>query len=247
MVTSPQREVHFCMPQYLEQTALLNYGHSAITTLVAQKGWPALPEKERIRAIYDFVRDDIAFGYNERDAISAATVLQDGYGQCNTKGILFMALLRACSIPCRMHGSLIDKPLQRGALTGLFYQLAPNEILHSWVELFYDGRWLNLEGFILDKPYLYSLQQAFQDCTGSFCGYGVATDNFQSPQIDWAENDTYIQKEGIVKDLGVYDNPDALFAANKQALSPLQAFLYARVVRHSMNRAVRRIRNDRIL
>lgn len=41
------------------------------------------------------VRDDIVFGYNIDDEIPASKVLADGYGQCNTKGTLFMALLRA--------------------------------------------------------------------------------------------------------------------------------------------------------
>ena len=42
-------------------------------------------------------------------------VLADGYGQCNTKGTLFMALLRACNIPCRVHGFTIDKKIaERG-------------------------------------------------------------------------------------------------------------------------------------
>ena len=30
-----------------------------------------------------------------------------------------MALLRACDIPCRVHGFTIDKKLQKGAMTGL--------------------------------------------------------------------------------------------------------------------------------
>ncbi len=61
-------------------------------------------EFERIKAIYNYVRDDVLFGYNIDDGISASKVLADGYGQCNTKGTLFMALLRACNIPCRVHG-----------------------------------------------------------------------------------------------------------------------------------------------
>ena len=62
------------------------------------------------------------FGYNIDDNISASKVLADGYGQCNTKGTLFMALLRACNIPCRVHGFTIDKKLQKGAMTGIVYK-----------------------------------------------------------------------------------------------------------------------------
>ncbi|CAH8720987.1 transglutaminase-like domain-containing protein, partial [Paenibacillus thiaminolyticus] len=55
------------------------------------------------------------------DDIPASEVLRDGRGQCNTKSILLMALLRKVGIPCRIHGFYIDKRMQKGALTGLVY------------------------------------------------------------------------------------------------------------------------------
>ena len=79
-------------------------------------------EYNRIRLVYGFVRDEILFGYNVDDSIPASRVLADGYGQCNTKGTLFMALLRGVDIPCRVHGFTIDKNLQKGAMTGIVYK-----------------------------------------------------------------------------------------------------------------------------
>jgi hypothetical protein len=116
-------------------------GHSRIEALIREQGWRALPEYERIGAIYDFVRDAIPFGYNRSDDLPASQVLADGIGQCNTKGTLLMALLRGSGIPCRLHGFTIDKALQKGAVTGIAYLLAPRSILHSWVEI-YAGRWV---------------------------------------------------------------------------------------------------------
>ena len=43
-----------------------------------------------------------------------------------------MALLRACDIPCRIHGFTINKKLQKGATTGIVYHSAPKNIFHSW-------------------------------------------------------------------------------------------------------------------
>jgi len=228
---------------YLKETELLDYAHPLIRQVIHSREWDRMPRKEQILGIYNFVRDGILFGYNRADDIPASEVLQNGYGQCNTKGILFMALLRAVGVPCRMHGFAIDKKLQKGAMTGWYYRLSPQEIVHSWVEVLYEGKWLNIEGFILDVPYLTKLQQKFGQCTGSFCGYGVATDNFQNPDIYWNENDTYVQKEGIVRDFGIYDSPDAFFSAHQQGLSPLKKTIYSRVVRHLMNRNVNRIRH----
>lgn len=230
------------MRNYLKETSLLDYTNPIIRKLISDNEWNHLNEQDKILAIYNYVRDFIAFGYNKADDIPASQVLMDGYGQCNTKGVLFMALLRAVGVPCRMHGFTIDKNLQKGAIKGLYYQLSPKEFLHSWVEIFHKNKWLNLEGFILDIPYLTKLQKKFKECSGSFCGYGVATDNFQNPSIYWNQNDTYIQKEGIVQDLGIYESPDIFFDKHQQDLSQCKKIIYKSVVRHLMNRNIQNIR-----
>ena len=221
---------------------MLDYGSAPVQALVHERAWSALPELERTRAIYYFVRDEILFGYNTDDGIPASRVLADGFGQCNTKGTLFMALLRSCNIPCRVHGFMIDKKLQKGAMTGIVYRNAPQEILHSWVEVLLDSHWYELEGFILDRGYLRNLQAAHPECTGAFCGYGVAVKDFKHPAVDFDRNDTYIQSEGITRDLGIYDCPDDLLQEHSQAMSATKAFAYRHLGRHLMNRNVKKIR-----
>ena len=230
------------MDKYLESTILLNYKSRSIQELIDERGWRELAEFERIRAIYNYVRDEILFGYNIDDEIPATKVLKDGYGQCNTKGILFMALLRACSIPCRIHGFTIDKKLQKGAMTGFVYRNAPNNVFHSWVEVYLEGTWYKLEAFIIDKQYLDNLQAVNSECTGAFCGYGVAVKDFRHPIIDFNRNDTYIQSEGINQDLGIYASPDELLKEHHQELTLCKKFAYRHLGRHLMNRNVRKIR-----
>ncbi|MCQ2532147.1 MAG: transglutaminase-like domain-containing protein [Saccharofermentans sp.] len=231
------------MEQYLKATKMLDYEHSSIQKLISDKGWKSLPEFERIKAIYDYIRDDILFGYNVDDSVPASKVLKDGYGQCNTKGTLFMALLRACGTPCRVHGFTIDKILQKGAMTGIVYRNAPRNIFHSWVEVYFEDAWFELEGFILDKSYLNKLQSINSTCEGPFCGYGVAVTDFKNPTIEFNRNNTYIQSEGINQDFGVYDSPDDLLKEHGQELRPLKAFAYRNLGRHLMNKNVNKIRN----
>lgn len=223
-------------------TPLLDYQHPRIQSLLAARGWAELAPYDRIGAAYRFVRDEVAFGYNAGDDLPASQVLADGYGQCNTKGTLLMALLRALDIPCRFHGFTIAKPLQRGAITGLAYWLAPQSIIHSWVEVWWEGRWVNLEGFILDQPYLQALQRRFAQHSGPFCGFGAATPDLQRPAVDWCGTDTYIQKDGINHDYGVFDAPDDFYATHGTNLRGFKRWLYQHVVRHGMNRNVARIR-----
>ena len=127
--------------RYIQETSMLDYSDSHIQKLIQNRGWLELSDFDCIKAIYNYVRDEILFGYNIDDSIPASKVLADGYGQCNTKGTLFMALLRACNIPCRVHGFTIDKKLQKGAMTGLVYRSAPKNVLHSWVEVFFEDIW----------------------------------------------------------------------------------------------------------
>ena len=153
-----------------------------------------------------------------------------------------MALLRACGIPCRVHGFTIDKKLQKGAMTGFVYKSAPKNVFHSWVEVYFEEQWYELEAFILDKAYLTKLQEKNSDCIGAFCGYGVAVKDFKHPVIDFDRNNTYIQSKGINQDFGVYDSPDRLLKEHHQEISGVKAFLYRNLGRHLMNRNVRRIR-----
>ena len=230
------------MKQYLRETTLLDYSDPSIQALIERRNWRDLGEFDRLRSIYDFVRDEVLFGYNVDDDIPASRVIADGFGQCNTKATLFMALLRACGIPCRIHGFTIDKALQKGTMTGPVYHLAPRNVLHSWVEVYFEDRWYELEGLILDASYLAAVQAANPDCAGAFCGYGIATTDFRDPTVSFNRNDTYIQSEGINRDFGVYDCPDDLLAEHRQPMSAVKAFAYRHLGRHLMNRNVRKMR-----
>ncbi len=231
------------MKKYLETTSLLDYKHPKIQKLVNEREWKQLEEKEKIKQVYNFVRDEILFGYNIQDNISASQILEDNLGQCNTKAVLLMALMRAVGIPNRIHGFTINKALQRGAITGIWYLTAPKNILHSWVEILVGDNWYYLEGVILDKGYLSALQKKFADRQTNLCGYGAYTEDFKKPVVDWNYNHTFIQEKGINQDFGLFDNPDDFFSKYQQDLSPLKNWVYRNYMRHTMNKNVSRIRN----
>lgn len=226
----------------LTPTILLNFKHRDIETLIEERSWKSLSTYDTIGAVYDFVRNEIKFGYNRTDGLSAVEVLNDGYGQCNTKGTLLMALLRALSVPCRIRGLTIHKYLQRGVMPEFIFSIVPDNILHSWVEIFYDDQWITLEGFILDEAYLSPLQDVFEPSGNKYCGYGIGTRNIKNPMVKWAGRDTYIQSTGINQDFGIYASPDELFSERRQDFSWWKSLLYERIIRHWMNYRVGKIR-----
>lgn len=227
---------------HLAATGMLDFEQAAIQHLIAERGWQGLDTYHKIDAIYRFVKDEIPFGYNADDGISASEVLSDGYGQCNTKGTLLMALFRATGVPARIHGFTIYNALQKGAIPPWIFRLAPERILHSWVEVWFEGRWLELEGYIVDQPYLTQVQKTFSGQCEAFSGYGVATACLNAPQNEWRGDHTYIQNEGIADDFGVFDQPDAFYTKVGTNLRGIKRLLYRYVLRHLINRNVRNIR-----
>ena len=228
--------------RYLRETKLLNYYDNSIQQLITDRGWKEMSAVEGVKSIYNFVRDEIKFGYNVSDDIPAADILLDGYGQCNTKSTLLMALLRACGVPNRIHGFTINKELQKGAIKGIWYKISPKNILHSWVEIYVNDKWYFLEGVIIDREYLTKLQKKYKDCKTTFCGYGVFTNDFETPPVEWNLNNTFIQDRGINQDFGLFDTPDDFYREHKQALGPVKRFMFIYYIRNVMNRNVRRIR-----
>ena len=228
--------------KYLEMTKMLNFDVESIQSLIKNRKWIELDEYNKIAAIYDFVRNEILFGYNSSDLLSAEEVLKDGYGQCNTKATLLMALLRSVGIPCRLHGSEVSKHFQRGATSWLISVLAPERIVHTWVEVLYLGNWIALEGVITDESYVSAIKDKYKNVRGAFAKFAVAVSNLERLNLNWHGEDTFVQNYAVVVDYGVYDNPDSFFEQHRQTWSKLKNFAYVHYGRKVMNRNVDKIR-----
>lgn len=230
------------MDKYLQDSYLLDYNDATIIKIITKNNWHLLTPKEAIQEVYQFVQNEITFGYNKDDYLPASKILKDGFGQCNTKSILLMAFLRRLKIPCRMHGFIVTKEFQKGALKGLYYKFSPTEIIHGWVEVLYNDTWFALEGVILDKTYIAGIKKKHPKIKGEFHQYAISTSSFQNLTIDWDENDTFIQKESIIQDLGIFDTPDNFLIKHQQKLSWIKKLLYQYGVRHLMNRNIKKIK-----
>lgn len=142
-------------------------------------------------------------------------------------------------------GGVTSRPthaaVQAGAIPRWLHPIAPRRILHSWVEVSREGRWIALEGFIPGRAYLQALQTRFPQAV-AFTGYGAATLDLRDPPVRWRGEPTYIQKQGIVDDFGVFDHPDDLYRRHGTNLTGARRVLFQHVFRHAMNRTVARIR-----
>ncbi|MBU5674895.1 transglutaminase family protein [Alkaliphilus sp. MSJ-5] len=232
------------METYLKSTKLLDFNTSDIEHLIKKRKWNYLNQEEKIAAAYDFVRNEIKFGYNSGDDISASEVLRDGYGQCNTKSTLLMALLRALGIPCRIHGFFIDKKMQKGALTGITYLFAPKKIVHAWTEVYFNNQWIALEGVIIDDKYLNQVRNKLCNFNNGYMGYGISVKDKEKISLCWKGESTYIQSFSIVEDLGLFNSPDDFFIQYNNTNNRIKSLLF-NFLRKRINRKLDLIRSDR--
>ena len=232
--------------KFTRKTRMLNYDAATIRKLIENRKWKELDEYKRIGAIYDFVRNEILFGYNRSDTLTAEEILTDGYGQCNTKATLLMTLFRATGISCRLHGSEVSKSFQRGATSGIISILAPATVVHTWVEVLYNDKWIALEGVITDEAYLKSVKEKYSDISGSFARYAISVPDLKNLDLNWKGSDTFVQNESVVKDYGVFDDPDSFFEKHPQTWSKTKNFAYVHFGRKVMNRNVAKIRGKQL-
>ena len=66
-------------------------------------------------------------------------------------------------------------------------------------------------------------------------------------QVEWEGRDTYIQRNGIVQDFGVFDSPDSFYVRHRQNFGFFRELMYRVVVRHWMNARVRALRTGRLV
>jgi hypothetical protein len=170
-------------------------------------------DREKIARLFHHVRDDIAFGFPpEGDFVPASTTLARGYGQCNTKATLLLALCKAAGIPARIHFSLIDKAIQRGFFTGLAYRLLPNELSHSWIEVEIDGTWRRIDTFINDLP-LYEAARRELARVDWDTGYSLSLRGGETrPDLD-LDGAAFQQMGAVTDDHGIWDDPSDYYAS----------------------------------
>jgi transglutaminase-like putative cysteine protease len=198
---------------------------------------------EQVKAIFYYVRDEILFGFHpEVDALSASEVVAQGRGQCNNKSIVFMALCEALDIPAKLYFSDIDRAIHRGFIPAWAYPLFPKNISHSWVEVYIDGRWYRIDGYINDLRLFYAGRDALLE-QGWTTGFSVA--NPHEANVDFSlEQENYVQMEAVTKTHGEFKNPADYFSSTLYQNRP-RGFkrLIAGYVLRVMERRVRSLRD----
>jgi peroxiredoxin len=157
---------------YLKPTNRIQSDHEEIIDLANHITEGIVDDYEKVRAIHDWVSNNIYYDYGYYYKLSASTsigaleTLKNKYSVCQGYAELTAALLRASHIPCK---------LVSGYTSGLGYTsqttwsndiITSNEPNHVWNEAYVDGRWIILDA-TWDSGNRYQNETFFPDKSGS--------------------------------------------------------------------------------
>ena len=205
------------MREYLQNTRMLNFHHRDIRAKVQSLLTFSLSGKEKIQRLYTFV-SSLPLGYNAGDTIPASSVLHDGYGQCNTKVTLLMALARAAQIPCRVHCYRITREAQRGRAPDWVLRFAPEVTVFTWPSFFVNGVWKDLQEVV-----------HIESREWNSCPFDGAAWQLQPLKPEW-----------IVYDDGIWPSQDDYFKKHKPTVHGWRAIGWHVLGRAAMNKHARR-------
>lgn len=182
--------------------------------VVDQVHVPTATERERAIALHDYVRDNVKFGFNKYfDATPPDYTLACGYGHCNPKSHLMVALFRAAGLESHQHFVAISKDILKDALPPSRGWMLPAELSHSYVEVKVEGKWCSIDSFIVDSPLLKG-GQAKLARDGRSLGYGVTLNSINS----WdGQSDAFSQfnQSLMIEDHGRVDDLEGYFRSKK--------------------------------
>jgi Transglutaminase-like superfamily len=97
----------------------------------------------------------------------ASDVARRGHGDCHTKGLLFVALLRALGVPARMR--FVASPV--GYLNGLI-DANCQTMSHTVGEVFLDANWYQTDTYVVDEALAGEVRKVLR-MQNRFAGYGL--------------------------------------------------------------------------
>jgi hypothetical protein len=166
-------------------------------------------EREVAIALHDYVRENVRFGFNKYfDATQPDYTLACGWGHCNPKSRLMVALFRAAGMESYQHFVVIPKDILKGAIPASRYWMIPAELSHSYAEVKVVGVWCELDSYIVDTPLLEGARARLARESRSL-GYGVRLDSVntwdgQSNAFSQVGQSMMIEDHGRVDDLEAY-------------------------------------------
>ncbi len=155
-------------------------------------------DREKTVALHDFVQNLPFACVADYSALTAESVLKIGQGDCFTKGMLFVAMLRCAAVPARLRFVSLPVHFLRGII-----EPEESTIMHAMAEVLIDNRWIVTDSYVPDLL-LFAAASKKLKAENKVLGYGihiagtqfwdgakdasaqcVACDQNSLPTVDW--------------------------------------------------------------
>lgn len=228
---------------WMRATPQLDITSSKVHLLAAKLTKLLVTDRDKAVALHNYVQS-LPFGC-VADFLNtkASDVIAQGYGDCHTKGPLFVALLRAASVPSRLR--FVTLPTR--FLTGII-ETGVSSMTHAIAEVYLDSRWYQTDTYVVDAD----LNRAARELLAAKnmqLGYGVHALGEQAWNGTQDAHAQYTQADPSslpVVDWGVAHDP-AHFYADKSHAALRQSFTVRvkwMLGAHIVNRKVEQIRQQ---
>lgn len=220
---------------------IFNQDSPEIQNLIREKKWRSFGEKNRILQIFNYVKNDINFGFPKKALLSASQVVNEGQANALNKSILLKTLFDASGILCRFHAFTINKEIYNGIVSSLRFKFLPQHLISAWIEVFFDEQWIVVDGVQLDEKYFNNISKIFHKTQKEFIGYGCAIYLDNGHQTNWdGKTHSYNQRAAITRDHGLIEEFDWFFEEFSKDIKELK-----KIRSKKTNLNIKKIRNPK--
>jgi Transglutaminase-like superfamily len=229
---------------WLRETAQLDISSPKVRLWATQLTREVNTDRGKAVAIHDHVKT-LPFGCIAQFMhTKASDVIRLGYGDCHTKGLLFVALLRAVRVPARLRFVTLPTRFLKGVI-----DTGSQTMTHAIAEVYLDTRWYQTDTYVVDAALSREARELLQ-AENTQQGYGV---HLQGDQ-DWngfddahAQSSAHDASSLPVVDWGVAHDPahfyaDASHAALRHSFTVRMKWMVGAQI---VNRKVQQIRQGR--
>jgi hypothetical protein len=195
--------------RWLKSTRSLDTMHPSIWHAVDQVSMGRKTQLATALAIHDLVKRMPFACAPDYSALTASDVLQLERGDCFTKGMLFVALLRAANIPARMRFMSIPTHFLRGIIA-----VPEPFIMHAMAEVYLNEQWWATDTYVPD-PELMNAALSKLKTEGKSMGYGIhrqGATHWDGCSHASAQCTSFDAKSAPMVDWGVSDDPETFYS-----------------------------------
>jgi hypothetical protein len=220
---------------WLCATSLLDLEDPKLRIRVLRITQLATSATDKAIRVHDYIKS-LPFGcVPASENLRSGLVLRAGFGDCHTKGTLFVSMLRLVGIPARLRFVNLSSTFLEGIIS-----LPGIQIIHAITEAYLVGKWIQVDTYVTDETFEGHALGRLKS-KGSTLGFGIHAggQRYWTGILPAHGQYTPLDPQSLpTRDLGVAHDPEHFYQRSGAAqlkkgwLSRLKWMIAAKVINH---------------